>query len=58
MVFTLQDARVVCEYEIYPCEENIYNDCSEIMRQNNREMPDDVHSLLNLYMELREEILR
>ncbi|KAK3506162.1 hypothetical protein QTP70_032187 [Hemibagrus guttatus] len=47
-----------CLFKDNPCQENVFQLCIELMTEHNLVMSDDVYEITDLYLQLRELILR
>jgi len=47
-----------CLFKDYPCDEDVFQLCVELMTEHNLVMSDDVYEITDLYLQLRELILQ
>ena len=53
----LEICREECCFKDYPCDEDVYHLCVELMTEHNLVMSDDVYQITDLYLQLRQMIL-
>lgn len=46
-----------CAYKDYPCDEDVFQLCVELMAEHNLVMSNDLYEITDLYLRLREMIL-
>lgn len=43
-----------CSFKDYPCDEDFYHICTELMADHNLVMSNDIYQITDLYLKLRE----